>query len=313
MVLTDLMINKGKITSWIKAMRLEFYSMPFVVYSLGALISYKLNYFFFLKNYLVGYLIIFLIELATVLTNEYYDFEADKLNKNVGRFTGGSRMLVENKITFGEVKLSFIFVIMLFLVLSLYLSKITFFSNQVILLLILGFILGISYTAPPLKFSYRGLGEIDVALIHGFYVIICGYVFQKSFLDISIIWAISIPIFFSSLAGVSLGGIPDLESDKLVSKKSIAVIIGSKNTLILSLVCSLIAGIFGIYLYYYFTSWHFNYLYLLLPIYSLFLSCIILSKIKYEKQDAGISKIILSTMILIALSSFIPVIIFLAN
>lgn len=304
------MINKDKITSWIKLMRLEFYSMPFVVYSLGALISYNFNDFFFLKNYLVGYFILFLIELATVLTNEYYDFEADKLNKNVGRFTGGSRMLVENKISLREIKISFIFVFMLFLVFSLYLSKITFFSNHVILLLVIGLIIGISYTAPPLKFSYRCLGEIDVAIIHGFYVIICGYVFQKGLLDMPIIWAISIPLFFSSLAGVSLGGIPDLESDRSVSKKSIAVIIGPNNTMLFSLVCSLIVGIFGIYLYYFFTLLHFNYLYLLLPTYSLFLSCIFLSKIKSEKQGAEISKLILGTMILIALSSFIPIIIF---
>jgi 1,4-dihydroxy-2-naphthoate octaprenyltransferase len=199
---------------------------------------------------------------------------------------------------------------MLFLVFSLYLSKISFFSNQVILLLAIGLIFGISYTTPPLKFSYRGLGEIDVALIHGFYVIVCGYVFQKGLLDMPIIWAISIPIFFSSLAGVSLGGIPDLESDRSASKKSIAVKIGPKNTILLSLVCSLIVGIFGIYLYYFFTLLKFNYLYLLLPIYSLFLSCILLSKIKSEKQGAEISILILGTMILIALSSFIPVIIF---
>ena len=98
-------------------MRLEFYSMPFVVYSLGALIFYKFNNFFLLKNYFVGYLIIFLIELATVLTNEYYDFKADKLNKNPARFTGGSRMLVENKISLKEVKYSMVFVLLLIILL----------------------------------------------------------------------------------------------------------------------------------------------------------------------------------------------------
>lgn len=303
------MINKYKITSWIKVMRLEFYSMPFVVYSLGALISYKFNDFFFLKNYLVGYFIIFLIELATVLTNEYYDFEADKLNKNVGRFTGGSRMLVENKISLRETKISFIFVVMLFLVLSLYLFKITFYSNQVILLLGIGLIFGISYTAPPLKFSYRGLGEIDVAIIHGFYVIICGYVFQKAILDNNVLWVIAIPIFFSSLVGVSLAGIPDIYSDRLVSKKTIALIIGPKNTLIFSAICSLITGTFGIFLYYVFFSWQLDYLYLLLPLYSIYMSYIFLAKLRLKNYELGISRMIFSSMILIALSSFIPLII----
>jgi len=302
------MIAKEKITSWIKLMRLEFYSMPFVVYSLGGLIFYKFNNFFLLKNYFVGYLIIFLIELVTVLTNEYYDLEGDKLNKNPGRFTGGSRMLVENKILLRELKRPFIFAILSFFILSLFLFKITFFSNQVLLLLMLGFILGISYTTPPLKFSYRGLGEIDVALIHGFYVIVCGYVFQKGMLDLNIIWVISIPIFFSSLAGVSLAGIPDINSDKLVSKKSVAVILGPKNTLIFSMLFGIVTGGIGISLGSNPIIGDFSYLYFFLTIYSIFLSFSIVKAI--QKFDFNIDNLILKTMIFIALSVFIPFIIF---
>ena len=302
------MMHKSKIISWIKIMRLEFYSMPLVVYSLGALIFYRFNDLFLPINYVFGYLIIFLIELLTVFTNEYYDFEADMLNKTPGRFTGGSRMLVENKISIKGLKTSLIFVSLFLLILSGYLLNITFFSHQVLFLLAIGIIFGVSYTAPPLKFSYRGLGELDVAFIHGFYVITCGYVFQKGIFDANILWIIAMPIFFSSLAGVSLGGLPDIESDRIVSKKSIAVLIGPKNTLIFSAICSLITGAFGIYLYYVFFSWQLNYLYLLLPIYSTYLSYSFLSKLK--SNNYANSKMILRSMILIALSSFIPLIIY---
>ena len=48
---------------------------------------------FNLGVFLLGYLIIFLIELATVLTNEYYDYQTDKVNLNAGFFTGGSRVV----------------------------------------------------------------------------------------------------------------------------------------------------------------------------------------------------------------------------
>lgn len=304
------MMPISKIFSWIKLMRLEFYSMPFVVYSLGALISYKFNDFFLPINYIIGYLIIFLIELSTVFTNEYYDFETDKLNKIPGRFTGGSRMLVENKISIKELKTSLIFVSLLLLILSGYLLKITISSYQVLLLLVIGIIFGASYTTPPLKFSYRGLGELDVAFIHGFYGIICGYVFQKGILDNNVLWAIAMPIFFSSLAGVSLAGIPDIDSDRLVSKKTLASMIGPKNTLIFSAICYLITGTFGIYLYYVFFSWQLNYLYLLFPIYSIYLSYIFLSKLRLKKYEIDISKLIFRSMILIAFSSFTPLIIF---
>lgn len=304
------MMHKSKIISWIKIMRLEFYSMPLVVYSLGALIFYRFNDLFLPINYVFGYLIIFLIELLTVFTNEYYDFEADMLNKTPGRFTGGSRMLVENKISIKGLKTSLIFVSLFLLILSGYLLNITFFSHQVLFLLAIGIIFGISYTTPPLKLSYKGLGELDVAFIHGFYVIICGYVFQKGILDTNIIWIITMPIFFSSLAGVSLAGIPDIDSDRLVSKKTLASIIGPKNILIFSTICSLITGIFGIYLYSLFNLWQLSYLYLLLPIYSICISYIFLSKMRLKKHEMGINKMIFMSMILIALSSFTSLIIF---
>ncbi|NMC58596.1 MAG: prenyltransferase [Candidatus Methanofastidiosa archaeon] len=294
-------------------MRLEFYTMPFVVYSLGALVSYNYNNFFFLPNYLIGYLVLFLIELATVLTNEYYDFEADKLNKNVGRFTGGSRMLIENKISPREVRCSIAFVLFIIFISSSYLFIITLFSNQVLFLLLIGVILGVSYTAPPLKLSYRGLGELDVAFIHGFYVIFCGYVFQKGILDFQVIMPISIPIFFSSLAGVSLAGLPDIKSDIIVSKKSIAVLIGPKKSLYLSMICSIITGIYGIFLWQFFISWHFSYLYLLIPIYSLILGYIILRLIKTDRIDLEIDKLIMMAMFMISLSSFIPFILVFLN
>jgi len=304
------MIPMSKVISWTKLMRLEFYSMPFVVYSLGALISYKSNDLFFIKNFFVGYIIIFLIELATVLTNEYYDLEGDRLNKNPGRFTGGSRMLVENRVSLKEVNLAFIFVILSFLLFSFYLLKLTYFSNNVLILLILGMIFGIYYTAPPLKLSYRGVGEIDVAFTHGFYIIICGYVFQKRIIDSPIIFILSLPIFFSSLAIVSLGGIPDLESDRLVSKKTLVSLIGPKNTLFFSIFCILITGLIGTYLYHLFFSWKLNSLYLLLPIYSIYLSYIFLSKLRLKNYEISISKMIFRGMVLIALSSFIPLIIY---
>ncbi len=305
------MVSSDKIVSWLKLMRLQFYSMPLVVYTLGALIFYRINNFFLFKNFFIGYLIIFLIELETVLTNEYYDFEADKLNKNPTRFTGGSRMLVENKISIKEVKYSIAVVFLIIILLSAYLLKITSFSNEVYFLLFIGIILCISYTAPPLKLSYRGFGELNVAFIHGFYVITCGYVFQKSILDAPIILIVGISIFFSSLAGVSLAGLPDLESDRLVSKKSLASILGYRNTLIFSAICAVITGALSIYLGSRLIIGVHNYLYFFITIYSIVLAFVLLRQIK--NSDIRIDKLILKVMILIAISVFVPLIIFLID
>jgi 1,4-dihydroxy-2-naphthoate octaprenyltransferase len=251
-----------------------------------------------------------LIEAVTVFTNEYYDLEADRLNNNVKRFTGGSRMLVEGKISIIELKFLILFVMICLTILSSYLFVMTSYSKQVLFLLILGISLGVGYTTPPLKLSYRGLGELDVAFIHGFYVIVCGYVFQNGILDNVEILFLSIPLFFSSLAGVSLAGIPDINSDRSVSKKSISVVIGPKNTLTLSLIFSLATGIAGLILWQKFISYKISYLYLILPIYCIFLLFIQYGIMKSEKIDSEIDILILVSMFLIALSSFIPIIMY---
>ncbi|KYC54235.1 MAG: prenyltransferase [Candidatus Methanofastidiosum methylothiophilum] len=152
-----------------------------------------------------------------------------------------------------------------------------------------------------------------MAFIHGFYVLSCGYVFQKGILDNVEILFISVPIFFSSLAGVLLAGIPDIESDRLVLKKSISVLIGPEKTLTLSMLFSLAAGIAGTLVWQKFITYKLSYIYLILPIYCIFLILIQYIIKKSQKIDFEIDKLILFSMFLIALSSFIPIILYSLN
>jgi 1,4-dihydroxy-2-naphthoate octaprenyltransferase len=119
-----------------------------------------------LEVYLLGYLVLFFIELSTILVNEYYDYGTDRLNKNAGPFTGGTRVLVERQLGFPEVSAGIwisLVSTMGFGYLLIHIDK-QVSSFLILLLIVLGLFLGVGYTAPPLKFSYRGLGEITVAL-----------------------------------------------------------------------------------------------------------------------------------------------------
>ncbi len=227
--------------------------MTWVAYSLGAVAASSSSQKFDLQVYGVGYLALFFVELSTILTNEYYDYGTDRLNKNAGPFTGGTRMLVEGKLGFHEVKAGILVALLLVVGSSSMLIRI----NQdvspfsILFLLLIGVFLGLGYTAPPFKFSYRGLGEITVGLTHSPYVILCGYIFQGGSWQSPLPWLICIPLFFATLGAITLAGIPDRLADQEVSKRVLAVIFGPRGAAILASFFVCIAAVSGMLLWYF--------------------------------------------------------------
>ena len=244
---------KEKFIAWIQIIRLHFYPMTWVAYSLGAMAASSNVQKWNLKVYWTGYLVLFFIELSTILANEYYDYGTDRLNKNAGPFTGGTRVLVEGKLGFAEVKAGILASLILALGFGYLLIRINeqVSSFSTLLLIVTGLFLGLGYTAPPLKFSYRGLGEITVAITHSPYVILCGYIFQQGSWTDPLPWVLSVPLFLATLPAIILAGIPDRLADKQVSKKVITVLWGPQEAVLLAVLFSCLASLSGFLLWYF--------------------------------------------------------------
>ena len=229
--------KKGsKAFAWMKVVRIQFYPMAWITYSLGAACAAMIYGMFHLTPYIAGLLCIALLELCTVLVNEYFDYDADRLNQNASPFTGGSRMLVEGRLSFKQVK-SAIIVVLGLLIMSTSLlvqSAPNVGSEWIVGILLLGLFLGVGYTAPPMKFCYRGIGEIVVAFTHSPYVLLSGFFFQVGTLKVSVPWLLNIPLFFAVHAAITLSALPDYSADMAVSKKSIAVLFGPHVAAILA-------------------------------------------------------------------------------
>jgi len=224
---------KKKTTAWLKAIRLQFYPMTLLAYTVGALAASQGG---FNLTFAVGFLCLFFIEMATVFTNDYYDYPSDRENKYYNPFTGGSRVLIDENLSFKELRKGIAAAILGIFITTAILMFISPASGMVILTLvaILCFF-ALGYTIPPVKFSYRGLGELDVALTHSAGALLTGYVLQGGFWAHSLPWLISLPLFLAVLPAIILAGIPDLEADRSAGKRTLAVRLGRRTAAALAL------------------------------------------------------------------------------
>ncbi len=216
--------------SWLKILRLQFYPMTWIAYTIGAFAAAQHSGEYSSRIYWLGYLCIFLVEVITVLGNEYFDFGSDRLNKNAGPFNGGSRVLVDGGLSAGSVWTGMLGIAVLLVFSGYYLMHTTATISGVdFSLLSMAALVAIGYTFPPLKLVYRGLGELNVGVTHSFAVILCGYVLQTGTWSDPYIWLIGVPLFFATLAAITLSAIPDYDADKAVSKKTLAVVLGTRR------------------------------------------------------------------------------------
>lgn len=235
------------ISEWFQAIRLQFYPMTAIAYTLGALAAGLLGYNFNHLIFWFGLLWVFFLEVATVLLNEKQDYESDKENKYFSPFSGGSRVIVDNVLTMDQVKNAVLTCILLssfFASILLILSSASMLS--VFLLILISTFLAFGYSVPPFKFDYRGLGALDVSITHSFGVIVCGFVFQGGSWNHPLAWMLSIPLFLSILPSIILSAIPDRAADKKAGKKTLAVIWGKRFSAKLAFVFSILASVTGI-------------------------------------------------------------------
>lgn len=234
---------RHKAGAWLKAMRLQFYPMTWLAYTAGALAASPAGGVFGNPLFWLGYLCLFLLEVATVLINERVDFPSDRDNRFFSTFTGGSRVLVEGLLSRRELGVGIAAALAAFLAASAWLLSLTPASASAVASVLGALtILAIGYTAPPLKLCYRGLGELDVAVTHSIGVILCGYVFLGGAWNDALPWLLSLPLLLAIMPSITLSGIPDLEADAAAGKRTLAVRLGQRGALIVCLIFTWLAA-----------------------------------------------------------------------
>lgn len=231
-----------RITAWLAALRLQFYPMTWIAYTVGALLG-AAGAPLAMTPYLLGYLALFLLEAATVFLNDWFDFESDRINRLGGPFTGGSRVLVDGLLDHAAMRqgigLAMLGAAVALAVLAAVAPAPSAGPTAAIYSMVA--ILALGYTVPPLKLSHRGFGEFDVALTHSAGAILAGYVVQGGHWADSTPWLLALPLGLAVLPSILLAGCPDRTADQAVGKRTLVVMLGPRAAIRVAMAACLAA------------------------------------------------------------------------
>ncbi|MGC8949147.1 MAG: 1,4-dihydroxy-2-naphthoate octaprenyltransferase [Thermoprotei archaeon] len=109
---------------------------------------------------------------------------------------------------------------------SLYLLR----RPLILFLGLIGALISLEYTGPPLKYKYKGLGELAVFIVWGPLIFLGSYYAQTGIISFKPI-LISFPIGLLVAAVLLIDGIRDYEYDKSSNIKTLPILIGKQNAL----------------------------------------------------------------------------------
>jgi 1,4-dihydroxy-2-naphthoate octaprenyltransferase len=176
---------------------------------------------------LITGLALFCMEVAKNAWGDVYDFDSgtDLAVRPEDRtdFSGGKRVLVDQILTRRQTW----GIAILFGTLGLVLGALIVFMREpaIFWLGVLGLGLGWSYHGPPLKLSYRGLGELDVVICYGPIIALSTYVVMTGHYAANPIW-LSMPLGIFIAAFLWVNEFPDYEADLGAGKHNLVAQLG---------------------------------------------------------------------------------------
>jgi len=164
------------------------------------------------------------LHLGANLINDYYDsFGSDPLNRNFTPFSGGSRVIQNQEMSPGQVRL--LAYLMLGLGVGCGLLLIYLGRPWVALVGLLGLAAGWLYSARPLQLMSGGLGEFIIFLAFGPLLTWGAYYVQTGKLSL-LGAAVSLPLAFLITAIIWINEFPDLDADLAAGKRHLVARLG---------------------------------------------------------------------------------------
>jgi 1,4-dihydroxy-2-naphthoate octaprenyltransferase len=166
--------------------------------------------------------------MALNMTDDYYDFRhlVDVLASD-GRnpYTGGSGLLSSGLIEPKKMKQVFIAFYSMAIGIGIFLGVMR--GSFILFLLAIGFFCAYFYTAPPIRFGYRSLGEVAQLLCFGPGIGLGAYYVQTQKVSWEAFWG-TLPFGIMLFSMITINEIPDYAEDRKSGKLNLVARFGRK-------------------------------------------------------------------------------------
>ncbi len=206
------------IANLIKVARLPFLIAGLALFLLGALVGANAGGRLSFGALLLGYLTVAAARLSVHFSNDYFDAETD-VRGTGSLISGGGGVLQDHPQLREPVRHIAIALVWLSLAAGIALVILYTLPNWILGLILLGNLLGWFYSAPPLRFSARGVGELCYVFAAGLVEPAVGYLAVRRAPDQSGLFML-VPLLSYALVSILNAEIPDLEADRAGRKRN---------------------------------------------------------------------------------------------
>ena len=218
-------MNKSKLKEFFMCTRPHSYPASVAPVLFGA--TYALGYEikFSILKFILFLLACMLIQAATNLFNEYYDYKhgLDKIDSE-----GISGSIVKGNLSPREVMVGALVLYALAFILGLILTFMT--SLYVLLVGLVCMLAGYFYTGGKYPIAYSPFGEVVSGFFMGTIIISLSFYFQTGYVNTDII-VVSLPLFIMIGAILLANNIRDLDNDKESGRRTYAILVGRNNAI----------------------------------------------------------------------------------
>ena len=218
-------MNKSKLKEFFLCTRPHSYPASIAPVLFGA--TYALGYGikFSILKFIFFLLACLLIQAATNLFNEYYDYKhgLDKVDSE-----GISGSIVKGNLSPREVMVGALVLYALAFILGLILTFMT--SIYVLLVGLVCMLAGYFYTGGKYPIAYSPFGEVVSGFFMGTIIISLSFYFQTGYVNTDII-VVSLPLFIMIGAILLANNIRDLDNDKESGRRTYAILVGRNNAI----------------------------------------------------------------------------------